>query len=162
MSISYRDKQNKRPLGQELHIFNESHTVGIVGVVTIEANTIKLVEVPRKDNLSSVSIPGYTEVTTAPSVGQFQVNYTTGYILFDSSAEGNTVLVTYWGRGSEVDAVDVNELQGPVGVALTFSGAVTPQQLSSDPSIPQLGQIYFNTTTNQWTGWNGTIWVILG
>lgn len=164
MSINYTSKQNARPLGQELLITGEMHTVGIIGVDTILANTVKLIEVPRQDlPISSISIPTYTETTSSiPGPGQFYVDYVNGYITFNASANGNIVSVTYYGKGSEIDSIDINELQGPVGVALTIAGAVTPVPLASDPALPQVGQIYFNTTTKNWTGWDGTGWRILG
>jgi hypothetical protein len=34
--------------------------------------------------------------------------------------------------------------------------------LASDPVTPVEGQIYYNSTTKQWAGWNGTLWVVLG
>ncbi len=259
--IPYILKTNKRAVGSEIHITSESHTVGIVGISTVLVNTIKLVEVSRRDSpTSSILIPGYTEVTSSiPGVGQFYVDYINGYITFNSSANGLSVNVTYWGRGSEVDAVDIDEVQEPVGIALDIDGTVTPNSLvfnvltatnpasisvsnvdnytgliviatsstiltipaptnvasgrfftilnketstknitvdgntivigfgatflwsgnawilisptasstgfpvfTSDPSSPFLGQIYFNSTNSQFSGWNGVNWVLLG
>jgi hypothetical protein len=126
--INYTSKQNKRVLGSELHIILEPHIVGIVGVNTVLANMIKLVEVPRQDTpTSSVLVLGYTETTTpTPGSGQFYVDYVNGYITFNASANGLPVNATYWGRGSEVDAVDVDELQGPVGVLANIDGTLSP------------------------------------
>ena len=261
MSINYSQKQNERSIGQELPISSEPHTVGIVGVSTVEPNMVKLIEVPLQSSPSStVIIPGYSETTNpVPGNGQFYVDYINGYLTFNPSANGNHITVSYYGRGSEIDSVDINELQEPVGIALDIDGTVTPNSLifgvasaanpsfipvsdvdthtglvitatatvtvtlpsptdttigrfftvlnrststnsisingnvlligygatwlwdgsawilispipgvngvpvvASDPSSPFLGQIYFNSTSNQFIGWNGSSWAILG
>ena len=123
MTIAYRTKFNQRALGSEIAIVGEIHTVGIVGVSTAIANTVKLVEVPLQ---GTVIIPGYTETTGSPSTAlQFVVDYIGGYLTFHPFANGVGVSVSYSGRGSEVDAVDVNEIQIPVSVALDYSGALS-------------------------------------
>lgn len=258
MPIPYSQKTNERPLGQELSIVNEAHTVGIVGVATILANMVKLIEVPSQNY--AITIPGYSVTTNpTPGNGQFYVDYVNGYLTFNSSANGNSVQVTYYGRGSEVDAVDIDEVQQPLSAAMDLDGTLTPSAIiygvltvtnpssittaqvndytglvviatapttltipspsntstgrfftvlnrststhsisvngntlligygatflwdglawllispipgtngvpvdSSDPSSPFLGQIYFNSTSSQFIGWNGSAWVILG
>lgn len=129
--IPYSPKVNERPVGSELLISLEPHVVGIIGVATVVSNTVKLIEVPLQSTpTSTVVIPGYTETTNpTPGVGLFYVDYVNGYVTFNSSANGNSVQVTYYGRGSEIDAVDINELQEPVGIALDIDGAVTPNAL---------------------------------
>jgi hypothetical protein len=198
MSINYTQKQNKRPVGQELYITSEPHVVGVLGVNTPSQSTyfnitqvvddthlvvnstsgmssgnsilqgsastlivtvtdathlvvtstlgfyvgvafllttvptmIKLVEVPRQDTpVSSVMVPGYTETTSpTPGSGQFYVDYVNGYITFNANATGLSVTVSYYGRGSEIDAIDVDELQQAVGTALDIYGTVTPNAL---------------------------------
>lgn len=126
--IPYTPKIDERPIGQELLITNETHTVGIIGVSTVDANMVKLIEVPLQSTpTSTVSIPGYAETTNpVPGVGFFYVDYVNGYITFNSSANGLVVQVTYYGRGSEIDAVDINELQEPVGIAMDIDGTLTP------------------------------------
>lgn len=125
MSISYTAKVNKRALGAELLITNEGHTVGISGVSTVTANQTKLKEVPLQETPSSVVIAGYTEVTSTPGNLQFKVDYTTGVITFNSAQNGNSVSVTYKGRGSFINAIDVNEIQTPIGVALNSDGTLS-------------------------------------
>ena len=46
--------------------------------------------------------------------------------------------------------------QGPAGAAIAEN-----QPTSNRPANPALGQIIFNTTTNMFEGWNGTIWVTI-
>ncbi len=125
MTIAYVDKKNQRAIGSELLIVNESHIVGTTAVASSSPNQIRTYEVPLQESPSSVAIPGYTEVAGSPGTNEFRVDYTNGRITFNAAANGNTVFVTYKGRGSIVDAEDVNELQGPVGVALDYDGEIT-------------------------------------
>lgn len=140
MTIPYQPKVNARPVGLEQLINNEAHVIGITGVATASPNTVRLIEVPVHDAPSTVIIPGYTEIPTgSPSSSQFLVNYANGRILFNSSQSGFTVFVTYKGRGSEVDAEDVNELQGPLGSIANINGTLTagivrPNTISNDPA----------------------------
>lgn len=68
---------------------------------------IVLSEKPYK--AAGVTIPGYTEVDSMPtSAGEFFVDYEYGYIYFHSDNANAGVLVTYYGMGSLVRAVDVN------------------------------------------------------
>lgn len=131
MPINYNAKVNERAIGQELLITNETHTVGIVGVSTVDPNMIKLNEVPLQSTpTSTVSIPGYAETTNpVPGVGFFFVDYINGYVTFNPTAEGFVVQATYYGRGSEIDAVDINELQEPVGISMNIDGTLTPNGL---------------------------------
>jgi hypothetical protein len=258
MSIPYSQKQNLRPVSMEVSIINEPHVVGIVGVATVMANTVKLIEVPSPNH--PVTVPGYTITTNpTPSIGFFYVDYVNGYLTFNSSANGVSVVVSYYGRGSEIDSIDINEVQEPLSVLATIDGTLTPNSIiygvltvtnpasittsnvdnhtglivvasapttltipsptnttmgrfftvlnkststqsisvngntllvsygatwiwdglawllvspipgttgvpvvASDPSSPFQGQLYFNSTSNQFIGWNGSSWVVLG
>lgn len=52
------------------------------------------------DPFSHVTISGYNEIYTGePSATEFLVNYNTGVILFNSSAEGTTVTASFKSRG---------------------------------------------------------------
>jgi len=119
MSIPYVTLINERLTGQS--ISNEPHIIGIVNTSTYEPGFVRLVEVPQAPApLSSVSIPGYTEIMSGTPTGtQFLVNYTTGIITFDTSNDGNSILVSYVGLGSEFAAEDVNEVQNPLGTIAT-------------------------------------------
>ena len=126
--IPYSTKVNRRPIGNEVLITAETHVIGIVGVSTVMANTVKLIEVPRQDIVSSIVIPGYSETTNpSPGTGEFYVDYINGYLTFNASANGNTVQVTYYGKGSEVDAVDINEVQEPLSIGMDIDGTLTPK-----------------------------------
>lgn len=104
MTFSFTTKENKRAVGQELPIADEPHVVSLVFPYVV-----KLIEVPLQ---GSVVVPGFSLTTsTSPGVGQVSVNYQTGYLIFNASAAGDSVLVSYYGRGSIVDALDVNDLQ---------------------------------------------------
>src|SRR5690242_14386464 len=110
MSIPYSTKVNERLISQP--ITNESHTVGIVGVSTYASSQIRLIEVPEgpAPNVTITGIGGpYNEILVGtPTGGQFIVDYSTGAITFASTQNGNAVLVSYQGTGSEISAEDVN------------------------------------------------------
>lgn len=120
MPIAYTTKINQRAIGAELLIVNETHVVGTTAVATTSSGQIRLIEVPLQESPSSVAIPGFTEVTGTPGTNEFKVDYTNGRITFNVSRNGDTVFVTYKGRGSIIDAEDINELQQ------VFIGSVTP------------------------------------
>jgi hypothetical protein len=115
LNINYSTKINERLTGQS--ISSEMHIIGIIATATYAPGLIRLVEVPQAPApLSSVSIPGYTEIMSGTPTGtQFLVDYTTGVITFATSQDGNTVSVSYIGLGSEFAAEDVNEIQNPLG-----------------------------------------------
>lgn len=72
--------------------------VSITQAITIVNGLAVLREIP--DSFTKVSIPGYLEVTSAPtSATQFSVDYSTGILTFYSTEEGKTVNATYKGRG---------------------------------------------------------------
>lgn len=127
--INYSQKVNERLIGQS--IINEPHIVGIIGVAVSSPGLVRLVEVPQAPSpFSTVSITGsggpYNEIPSgSPTGGQFLVDYTTGGITFAATQNGNTVLVSYIGLGSEIAAEDINELQEPVGIALNLDGSLT-------------------------------------
>jgi hypothetical protein len=140
MPISYSTKENKRAVGAEQSIVAEMHVIGTVGAGTTQADYIKLIESPLQEIPSSITIPGFLETTVSPpGVTEFFVDYISGHILFHTSQNGNTVSVTYKGRGSKVDALDVNELQGPLGSIANFDGTLTngivkPLSISTNPA----------------------------
>ena len=141
MSIGYTQKVNELPVGFPQSIVAEPHVVGITGVQTVESNMVKLIQVPLQVlPTSTVLISGYTETTsTSPAAGQFYVNYDNGRLTFNSANNGASVSVSYQGLGSEPDAVDINELQTPVGLALNIDGSlstgiVKPASISTTPT----------------------------
>jgi hypothetical protein len=143
MSIPFKPKINQRTLGQETLIFNEQHTIGVTAVSTSSPNYIRLIEVPLLEAPSSISIPGYVETTNPPTTNKFKVDYINGRILFDPSKNGLIVLVSYKGRGSIVDAEDIDELQDGVN---TNAGTVTGVHADLNPDI--VGSVHLVSGTN--------------
>jgi len=151
--IPYSTKENERSFG--VGIPNESHVIGIVGVATYASLQIQLVEVPQGP-APAVTITGsggpYTEVTTSPSTGgQFEVNYTTGVITFAPGQNGNTVLVSYTGLGSEIAAQDVNEVQEPLNSIVQLSLTYNPPYTSASAAwtlVPGLAVTMLNGLQN--------------
>lgn len=136
MGIPYTIKENERLIGQA--ILNESHLVGIVGIATYASAQISLTEVPQGP-FPAVSITGsggpYTEISSgSPTGGQFIVNYVTGIVTFNPTQNGNTVLVSYTGLGSEISAQDVNEVQAPISSIMTLSLAYISPFTSATPT----------------------------
>ena len=80
---------------------------------TIPAGKVlKLKEVPDDGVVSpKISITGLVETTTyPPNTGEFYVNYCTGYVEFHSDQVNDVVDITYWAKGSLVEAKDINYL----------------------------------------------------
>ncbi len=123
--INYTIKVNERLIS--VPITAEPHVIGIVGIATAAPGLIRLIEVPEAPApISTVSIPGYTEIPSgSPTSTQYVVNYTTGVITFNTSQDGLSVSVSYNGLGSEIAAEDVNDIQTPVGIALNFDGSLS-------------------------------------
>jgi len=133
MSIPYSTKVNERLISQP--IVNESHTVGIVGTSTYASSQIRLIEVPQGP-APAVFVTGiggpYNEILVGtPTGGQYLVDYTTGAVTFASSQNGNVVLVTYSGTGSEISAEDINELQTPVSTIMSLALTYNPPYTSA-------------------------------
>lgn len=76
------------------------------------SKVLKLKEVPDDGSVNTKPvINGLSETTTyPPSTGEFYVNYCTGYIEFHNDQVGDIVDITYWGKGSLVEAADINYL----------------------------------------------------
>ena len=101
--------------------------------------TISLIEIPDSSSLRPVLIPGLSEYRGNPyndktkkitiATTQFYVNYSTGEILFHSAQAGALHTVSYWGKGSLVEAEDVNDLDERVVAA---SSAVSSMQEAVD------------------------------
>jgi len=118
---SFTEKVN---LGQI--ITSESHTIPLVDPFTVVLNHL-----PRYDVPSSISIPGFTEVSGSPGSNQFQVVYASGLIYFNSSNAGQSIGVSYKCVGDEVIASHVNDLQNEAVIIETTLGA-NPQGSYTD------------------------------
>jgi hypothetical protein len=112
----------------------EKHIIG-----EHESGWVFTAEIPLEEAPSSVSIPGFTEVTTgSPATGQFDVAYDAvddtpetrgGAIKFNAANDGTEVTITYKGRGTRVSAGMFNDLQkivGPWNINLPKAVADTP------------------------------------
>lgn len=101
--------------------------------------TVSLIEIPDSSSLRPVLIPGLSEYRGNPyndktkkitiATNQFYVNYSTGEILFHSAQAGALHTVSYWGKGSLVEAEDVNDLDERV---VSASSAVSSMQEAVD------------------------------
>ncbi|HHT9117678.1 MAG TPA: hypothetical protein ACFYD1_03525 [Candidatus Hypogeohydataceae bacterium YC38] len=86
------------------YITSEYHTVP-----ASPPHRVRLDEVPDRD--SGLVIAGYTETQSLPSLqGQFFVDWIMGYVWFHSSDRGKIVNPRYFGKGSLIDAEDINKI----------------------------------------------------
>lgn len=78
--------------------------------------TVRLREIPDNGEIESPpTIDGLSRANTYyPGDGQFAVKYSIGTLIFNSAQAGNTYTVEYYGKGSLVDAVDINYLYNRV------------------------------------------------
>jgi hypothetical protein len=111
---TWTTKTNQRASGAELTITGEAHVIG-----EDTANYVFLTEVPLLVSPTSTvsvlqGVTTYTEVGGAPAASQYQVIYAgrlMGAILFNAADNGKSVTIGYKGRGSNVFARDINNLQ---------------------------------------------------
>lgn len=163
--------------------------IGVAGISTVllrENPQQQSAVVPT--GVSVIQVPGgpFTEVLTTPGSGQYVVNYINGSLIFNGADAGKVITATYTGLGSEVRAETINNMNALLvplynivntfttdGLNFTFENVTVTGNLiaealdresvfSSDPGSPITGQIWFNTTDNQFKGWNGSAVVILG
>jgi hypothetical protein len=132
---TWMTKVNQRPAGQEVQITAEAYVIG-----ADIANFVFLNEVPRQNTPSSVSVmqgaTSFVEVTTTPATGQFRVYYEgrlMGTLEFHPTDNTKGITVTYFGRGSNVFARDINRLQ--------------VDKLDRDGAQPLQGPLRFTTGT---------------
>jgi hypothetical protein len=154
LNIPYSTVVNLQPATP---VSAESHQIGIVGTATYASGYIQLVQVPESTMPSSVSIPGYNEITSGSPTGmQFLVDYTTGVIQFATAQNGNTISVSYNGLGTQFAAQNINELQNPLSTVATqtltymspFTSATVTYALA--PNIVKPNNIS-NTNTDNFT-----------
>jgi len=141
--------------------------------------------VPTGVAVVQVGGSSYTEVLSSPAANQFYVNYVNGTVQFNPANVGSIVTISYTGLGSLVRAETINNITSllvPIyntvtgitsdninftftNVTVTGSLAFTTlieQSVSADPVSPSIGQVWFNTTDNQFKGYNGSSVVLLG
>jgi hypothetical protein len=107
MPTPFTTKINKRAIGSEVPIADEPHTIPPDSPYSFRLIEVPLLDLPDAD----VTIPGYTKVEGIPGPNQFQVDFTIGKLSFNSANAEDSVLVSYVGMGSEIDAEDINEVQ---------------------------------------------------
>jgi type VI secretion system secreted protein VgrG len=118
---SFLSLTDKRVVGQAVQ-FTEVYQISVPPPLpeaqpTPSVAMIRLREAPQQlsTNLNvNVLIPGFSEVISTPSTGQFLVNYGNGDIYFNTSQIGTDVVVTYYGTGSIITAADINNITGPL------------------------------------------------
>lgn len=127
----------------ELEQITESITVPISGDYIV-----RLKEIPDNGEIESAPIiSGLARVNTYnPSDGQFSVKYSTGDVKFNSAQSGNLYNITYYGKGSLIEADDINYL---------YNRAI--DNGTNDGEL-----LYWNTNLEKWTSidssklkWNG-------
>ena len=123
--------------------------------------TVSLTEIPDSSSDHPVSISGLTEYRGNPydekqkkltiGANQFYVNYTTGTILFNSAQSGTTHTVTYWGKGSLVEADDVNDLDdrvvGMTSTVATLEESVAQAQQAVTGMVADVNDVKLQTAT---------------
>ena len=94
-------------------------------VPTASPYKVRLDEVPDKD--SGVTVPSYSEVTSLPSqTGEFYVDWVYGYVYFHSSDAGKVVNPQYYGKGSLIDAADLNKITQELTLARNVTNRLHP------------------------------------
>ncbi len=114
---------------------------------------IRLRELPDKD--SGITISGYTESQALPTQsGQFYVDWVMGYVWFHSSDAGKVVQPVYFGKGSLIDAEDMNKVYDNLGVARNITNSLRPS--AHDPADKSIriepGTFHIGTTRIDYLG----------
>lgn len=155
MPTNFSTKVNKRIVGTEELIINEIHTI-----TSSSPYQVKLIEIPLLESPSSVICEvnngmGYaprTETTTTVIAGTFKVDYSTGYVTFNSADSGFLARITYYGRGSIVDATDINSVQTAINTLETEVETARGSEASLDDrlsvSLDAVGNISAAGTIN--------------
>lgn len=94
---------------------------------------------------------------------------TAGMMIYNTTSDTINIYTTSWGEvaATETDpfSIHLNGDNSPTA-AIDWNKQELQQvvihQLASDPGSPAEGQIWYNTTTKQWVGYNGTNNVVLG
>ena len=125
--------------------------------------TISLTEIP--DSSSGVKISGLTEFRSSPydskskkyvlPSNSFWVNYFNGTILFHRSQAGNSFVVEYDGKGSLVEADDVNDLDERVNTNISNIGELQTTVENFQQAIEKVDEL--NGTVESLSGNVSTI-----
>ena len=86
---------------------------------------VRLDEVPDKE--SGVNITNFAETPSLPTQsGEFYVDWVMGYVYFHSSDAGKVVNPQYFGRGSLIDATDINNIARELIFARQITQRIRP------------------------------------
>lgn len=92
---------------------------------------VRLDEVPDRE--SGVNITNFTEMSSLPAQsGEFYVDWVMGYVYFHGSDAGKVVNPQYFGRGSLIDAADINK----IAQELIFARQITQRLRPSAQDTP--------------------------
>ena len=150
-------------------IINKWHLAQLTEAVTVPSQadpesgfyTVSLTEIPDSSSNNPVTISGLTEYRGNPydektkkvviAANQFYVNYGTGEILFNSAQAGAQHTVKYWGKGSLVEADDVNDLNDRVvsntSTISTLQEAVSQSQQAVSGIVAEVNDVKAQTAT---------------
>lgn len=149
-------KEMKNPFTTEVnrrdslqYITTEFHVVP-----TSSPYRIRLDEVPDKD--SGLTIPGWAESLSLPTqAGQFYVDWVLGYVYFHSSDANKVVQPLYFGKGSLIDAADLNIITRELGYARDITNSLRPSaqdtpntSIRIEPGIFYIGDTQVNYLGN--------------
>ncbi len=86
---------------------------------------VRLDEVPDRE--SGVNVTDYTESASLPTQsGEFYVDWVMGYVHFDGSDAGQVVNPQYFGRGSLIDAADINKITRELSLTRNVTHRLSP------------------------------------
>ena len=145
----------------KMHHFTGAKSERIDIPATADADgyySVTLIEVPDAGTATGTTTPpkidGFTEFRGEPfdpntnlpnfKQNQFWVNYQTGALLFHQFNAGVTIYCDYWGRGSLVEAEDVNDLNERLKKIEVFQDApsFTKFEITNQPIEIEIGGTY--------------------
>jgi len=164
---NFYDKYDYTPNYTKETIVNESHSIP-----SEPPYRLYLRHIPRQQDPSTVSIPGFTETTTAPSQGEFRVRYTEalGALEFHSDDAGSSITVGYnacgtvvWAESYPDGRAGINKVQEEVDKRVEREGDEMSGGLkakSTGYEVFQVRNIYISTDDpDDALGENGDIWI---
>jgi hypothetical protein len=85
-----------------------------------------------------------------------RLNSTNSYVSIRGSS---TYISNSTGNGIAFNGIDISSWSDD---RVTFGDPIRLHNTASDPTTATTGEMYFNSTTNKFRGYNGTAWVDLG
>lgn len=135
----------------------------IIQIITVPSSApyiIRLKEIPDNGEIESRPIIlGLSENSSiyTPSLNEFAVKYSTGDVIFNSGQAGNSFSITYFGKGSLIEADDINYLYYRTN---ELSANVSDLYYITDQLSASIDDINIDNGTEigQMTFWNGNEW----